>query len=92
MINCPVDRADPPCAGVTVRAQLAVLNAATEALVTNVDTDAKGNFSVALTAGTYLLRPVTVGSQPARRPVATRVAVTTGQYTSITLRINNGLQ
>ncbi len=92
LVNCPVDRADPSCAGVPVRARLAVLNATTQAVITNVDTDANGNFTVALPAGTYLLRPVKVGSQAARRPVATMVKVTTGQYTSITLRINSGLQ
>jgi hypothetical protein len=92
LMNCPADRADPPCAGVPVRARLAVLDATTQAVITNVDTDAKGNFTVVLAAGTYLLRPVEVGSQPARRPVTTRVAVAAGQYTSITLRINNGLQ
>jgi hypothetical protein len=92
LMNCPVDRADPACAGVPVRARLAVLNATTQAVITNVDTDAHGDFSVALAAGAYLLRPVKVGSQAARRPVATLVKVTAGQYTSITLRINNGLQ
>jgi hypothetical protein len=92
LMNCPVDRTDPPCAGVPVRARLAVLNAATQAVITNVDTDTQGDFTVALSSGTYLLRPVKVGSQAARRPVATMVKVTAGQYTSITLRINNGLQ
>jgi hypothetical protein len=92
LMNCPVDRADPPCAGVPVRARLAVLNATTQAVIIDVDTDATGNYTVALPAGTYLLRPVKVGSQAARRPVATMVKVTAGQYTSITLRINNGLQ
>jgi hypothetical protein len=91
LINCPVDRADPPCAGVPVPARLAVLNATTQAVITNVDTDAHGDFAVALAAGTYLLRPVKVGSQAARRPVLTMVKVTAGQYTSITLRIDNGL-
>ncbi len=75
-----------------MQARLAVLNATTHAVITNVDTDAQGNFTVALSAGTYLLRPVKVASQAARRPVATTVKVTAGQYTSITLRINNGLQ
>jgi hypothetical protein len=91
LINCPVDRADPPCAGVPVPARLAVLNGSTQAVITNVDTDAHGDFTVALAAGTYFLRPVKVGSQAARRPVVTMVKVTAGQYTSITLRINNGL-
>jgi hypothetical protein len=91
LINCPVDRADPPCAGVPVPARLAVLNAA-QTVITNVDTDAHGDFTVALAAGTYFLRPVRVGSQAARRPVVTMVKVTAGHYTSITLRIDNGLQ
>jgi hypothetical protein len=92
LMNCPADRADPSCAGVPVRAELAVLNATTQAVITDVNTDAQGNFTVALPAGSYLLRPVKVGSQAARRPVATMIKVTAGQYTSITLRINNGLQ
>lgn len=91
LVNCPIDRADPPCAGVPIRASLAVLNATTQAVITTVDTDARGNFTMAITAGTYLLRPVRVGSQPARRPIATTVTVTPGKYTTITLRINNGL-
>ena len=91
LINCPVDRGDPACAGVPVPARLAVLNGTTQAVITNVDTDAYGDFTVALAAGTYFLRPVKVGSQAARRPVPTLVTVTAGQYTSITLRINNGL-
>src|SRR5689334_6077901 len=55
LINCPVDRADPPCAGVPVPARLAVLNGTTQAVITNVDTDAHGDFTVALAAGTYFL-------------------------------------
>jgi hypothetical protein len=57
-----------------------------------VDTDATGNFAVVPGPGTCLLRPVEVGGQAARRPVATMVSVTAGRYTSITLRINSGLQ
>jgi hypothetical protein len=91
LINCPVDRADPPCPGAPVPARLAVLNAS-QTVITNVDTDAHGDFTVALVAGTYYLRPVKVGGQAARRPVVTMVKVTAGRYTSITLRINNGLQ
>jgi len=91
LINCPADRADPPCAGVPVPARLAVLDGATQAVITDVDTDAHGDFAVAVAAGTYFLRPVKVGSQAARRPAVTMVKVTAGQYTSITLRINNGL-
>jgi len=68
-MNCPADRTDPPCAGVPVRARLAVLNASTQAVITDVDTDAEGNFTVALTAGSYLLRPVKVGSQIGRAHV-----------------------
>src|SRR6185437_2298651 len=76
LMNCPADRVDPPCAGVPVRACLAVLNATTQAVITDVNTDAGANFTVALSDGTYLLRPVKVGSQAARHTVVTRVTVT----------------
>lgn len=92
MINCPVDRADPPCTPTPVQARLTVLNATAQAVAATVDTDARGQFTVAVPAGSYLLRPVLIGGGPARRPTNLPVTVTAGHYTTITMRLDNGLR
>ncbi|GAA3304194.1 hypothetical protein GCM10020218_103280 [Dactylosporangium vinaceum] len=92
MVACPVDRADPPCLPKPVQARLSVLNTTTQAAVATVDTDAEGHFTVAVPAGSYLLRPVLISGGPARRPTNLPVTVTAGQYTTITMRIDNGLR
>ncbi|MEU7873051.1 hypothetical protein [Dactylosporangium sp. NPDC049140] len=92
MIACPVDRADPPCTPTPVQARLTVLNATAQAVVATVDTDAQGHFTVAVPAGSYLLRPVLIGGGPARRPTNLPVTVAAGHYTSITMRLDNGLR
>jgi len=92
MVTCPVDRGDPPCPVTPVQARLSVSNAATQAVVATVDTDAQGQFSVVVPAGAYVLRPVLIAGGPARRPVSLPVTVTAGQYTMITMRLDNGLR
>ncbi|GLL02858.1 hypothetical protein GCM10017581_046000 [Dactylosporangium matsuzakiense] len=92
MVACPVDRADPPCLPKPVQARLSVLNTTTQAAVATADTDADGHFTVAVPAGSYLLRPVLISGGPARRPTSLPVTVTAGHYTTITMRIDNGLR
>lgn len=87
-----MDRGDQACDATPVQARLVLVNATTQVVITNVDTDSRGRFTVALEAGTYLIRPIVVNGRPARRPVATKINVTVGKYVSVTLRINNGLQ
>lgn len=92
LINCPVDRADPPCPGQPVQASLVVLSSTAQTVIASVETDAQGRFSVATPAGAYLLRPVRIGGGPARRPAMLPVTVTAGQYTTVTMRLDNGLR
>jgi hypothetical protein len=92
MIPCPVDRADPPCLPTPVQARLAVLNATAQSVVATVDTDQQGHFTVAVPAGSYLLRPVLIAGGPARRPANLPVTVTTGHLTTITMRLDTGLR
>lgn len=90
VVNCPVDRGDP-CPGTPVQARLVVVNGAGRTVAT-VDTDGQGRFSVALPAGAYTLRPVLVGGEAARRPTGLAVTVGTGRYTTVTMRLDNGLR
>ncbi|GAA4258968.1 hypothetical protein GCM10022255_081720 [Dactylosporangium darangshiense] len=90
MVNCPVDRGDPPCPVTPVQARLSVLSS--ERTVATVDTDGQGHFRVAVPAGSYVLRPVLVAGGPARRPSSLAVTVTAGQYATVTMRLDTGLR
>jgi hypothetical protein len=92
IVSCPVDRGDPPCPATPVPARLEILDAGTQAVVTTVDTDAQGAFTAQVPAGSYVLRVVRVGTAPARRPQSMPVTVTSGHYTTITMRVDNGLR
>ncbi|MFI5908546.1 hypothetical protein [Dactylosporangium sp. NPDC051541] len=73
-------------------ARFEVLDAGTQDVVATVDTDAHGEFTVAVPAGEYMLRAVLVGGAAARRPVGLAVSVTSGQYTRIVWRLDSGLR
>jgi hypothetical protein len=90
VVDCPVDRGDPPCPATPVQARLAVLDTAGRTVAT-VDTDGQGRFSVGLPAGAYTLRAVLIGGRPARGPTSLAVTVGTGRYTTITMRLETGL-
>jgi hypothetical protein len=89
--TCPVDRGDPPCVPKPVQSRLHVIDSAGRPVAT-VDTDGQGQFRVALPAGSYVLRPVLVGGEPARRPTSLSVVVNAGQYTTVTVRLDTGLR
>ena len=92
VLNCPVDRADPPCPATPVQARVVVLNKAGQTALATVDTDADGWFTVALPAGSYQIRAAGTGGSLARRPAIRQVAVAAGRYTTITIRLITGLR
>jgi hypothetical protein len=91
-MNCPADRADPPCPGTPVPARIVVLDRAGQTALATVDTDADGWFTVALPAGSYLIRAARTGGNTARRPTTRQVTVSAGQFTTITIRLITGLR
>jgi len=92
VLNCPVERADPPCPATPVQARVVVLNKAGQTALATVDTDADGWFTVALPAGSYQIRAAGTGGSLARRPAIRQVAVAAGRYTTITIRLITGLR
>jgi hypothetical protein len=91
-MNCPVDRADPPCPGTPVRARVIVLNRTGQTTLATVDTDADGWFTVALPAGSYVIRAAAIGAGPARRPTIRQATVSAGRFTTLTIRLITGLR
>ncbi|MFI5889201.1 carboxypeptidase-like regulatory domain-containing protein [Actinoplanes sp. NPDC051513] len=92
VLNCPADRADPPCPGTPVRARVVVLNRTGQTTLATADTGADGWFTVALPAGSYVIRAAPIGARPARRPTIRQVTVSAGHYTTITIRLITGLR
>jgi hypothetical protein len=92
VLNCPVDRADPPCPAIPARARVVVLNKTGQTTLAAADTDADGWFTIALPAGSYVIRAAPIGSSTARRPTIRRVTITAGRYTTITIRLITGLR
>ncbi|MCU7728452.1 carboxypeptidase regulatory-like domain-containing protein [Actinoplanes sp. KI2] len=92
VVNCPVDRADPPCPGTPVRARVVVLDQTGRTTLATVDTGADGWFTVALPAGSYVIRAAEIGGTIARRPTIRPVTVAAGRWTTITVRLITGLR
>jgi hypothetical protein len=92
VVNCPVDRADPPCPGAPAPARVVVLNRTAQAILATVDSGADGWFTVALPAGSYVIRAAPIGAGPARRPAIRQVTVSAGHYTTVTIRLITGLR
>jgi hypothetical protein len=92
VLNCPVDRADPPCPAIPVQARVVVLNKTGQTTRATVDTDADGWFTVALPPGSYQIRAAGTGGSLARRPAIQQVTVAAGSYTTVTLRLITGLR
>jgi hypothetical protein len=90
-VNCPVDRADPPCPGTPVRARVVVLNRTAQTTLATVDSDADGWFTVALPAGSYVIRAAPIGVSTGRRPTIRQITVPAGRYTTVTIRLVTGL-
>jgi hypothetical protein len=89
--SCPVVREDG-CPDKPIAARLSIMDAATGSLVTTVDSDKQGRFSVALAPGHYLLRYAGTGGAPPHRIATMSVTVDTGRYTTVTVRIDSGIQ
>jgi hypothetical protein len=92
VVNCPVDRADPPCPGTPVPARVVVLNRTARTILATVDSGADGWFTVALPPGRYVLRAAPIGAGSARRPTVRQVTVSAGHYTTVTIRLITGLR
>jgi hypothetical protein len=92
VVNCPVDRADPPCPSTPVRARVVVLNRAGRTTLATVDTGADGRFTVDLPAGSYLIRAAPISAGTARRPTVRQVTVSAGRFTTVTIRLITGLR
>jgi hypothetical protein len=92
VVNCPVDRADPPCPGSPVRARVVVLNRTGQTPLATVDTGTDGWFTVALPAGSYVIRAAPIDGSTARRPTIQQVTVSAGRFTTVTVRLRSGLR
>jgi hypothetical protein len=92
VVNCPVDRADPPCPGTPVPAHVVVLDRTGQTTLATVDAGADGRFTIALPAGSYVVRAVPAGGSGALRPTIRQITLPAGRYTTITLRLTNGLR
>jgi len=92
MDRCPVARADPPCPAKPVPVHFTVTDAANGAMVTTFDSGNDGRFTVALKPGRYVLRPDRVAGAPPRGPQGVTVTVSAGRYTTLTIKIESGLQ
>src|SRR4051812_43614238 len=92
VVNCPVDRADPPCPGTPARARVVILNQTGRTALATVDTGADGWFTVALPAGSYMIRAAPIGGSAGRRPTIRPVTVSAGRFTTVTLRLITGLR
>lgn len=91
-MNCPADRADPPCSGTPVQANVVVLDQTSQTTLATVTTDADGRFTVALPSGIYKIRATRANGGPARRPTIRQVTVSAGRFTTITVRLVTGLR
>ncbi|WP_433304834.1 carboxypeptidase-like regulatory domain-containing protein [Actinoplanes sp. CA-030573] len=91
VLNCPADRADPPCPATPVPARIVVLDPTGKTVITTVDTDADGSFTVALPAGSYQIRAARTSGNTARRPTIRQVTVTAGHFATVTVRLRTGL-
>ena len=89
--GCPVARAEPPCPDRPIPAHLSILNAS-GTVITTVDSDKNGHFTVALPPGSYVVRPETLAGAPPHAPEGASVTVKPGQYTIVTLRFDSGIR
>jgi hypothetical protein len=92
VVNCPVDRADPPCPGTPVRARVVVQDRTGQTTLAIVDSDADGWFTVALPASSYVIRATPIGASTGRRPTIRQVTVSAGRFTTLTIRLITGLR
>jgi hypothetical protein len=89
--SCPVVRAED-CPDRPITATLSIMDATTGAMVTTVESNKQGQFSIALPPGRYLLRYAGIGGAPPHRIGAMPVTVDAGRYTTITVRVDSGIR
>jgi hypothetical protein len=90
--GCPVERADQPCRERAVSATLAIVNPATNAVVTTVTSGADGTFRVATAPGRYLVRSATPTGPLLSHALPVPVEVQAGQYASVKIRFESGIR
>lgn len=87
--QCPVVREDEPCPDQPYEADIDVYDAS-GALVSQVRSDANGEFFVALAAGAYRLEPRSPAALPYASPVD--VIVVDGRTTSVVVSYDSGIR
>jgi hypothetical protein len=90
--GCPVERVDQPCRERAVSAALAIVNPATNAVVTTVTSGADGVFRVATAPGRYLVRSATPTGPLMSHALPVSVDVQAGHYASVKVRFQSGIQ
>jgi hypothetical protein len=88
--TCPVVQINNPCSDKPYQATLTVLTASDHQKVTQVQTDANGNYRVALAPGEYILHP----ESPAVMPRAADIpfVVRPQEFTDINVGYDSGIR
>jgi hypothetical protein len=90
--GCPVERMDQPCRERPVPATLAIVNPATNTIVTTVTSGTDGLFRVATAPGRYLLRSATPTGPLMSHALPLSVEVQAGHYTSVKVTFESGIR
>ena len=90
--GCPVLRLDSPCPDRPLQARLIVTDAGSGTVVATADTDPAGHFRLLLRPGRYLVRAVNPNGAPLPRTAPVTTTVTSGQYTTLTIRFDSGIR
>jgi len=88
---CPVMQVNSPCPDQPIQAPVDVLNAG-GGLITTFTTDAGGGFTVALPAGTYILRPRSPSGLSMPYAPEQTVIVVAGQFTQVLIQYDSGIR
>jgi hypothetical protein len=93
--TCPVESVPPSprCAPRPIAATLRIHRAQSGSPATTVQSGKDGRFRVGLSPGTYVVRPLSRSGSPFPRPPApSRVHVTGGRLTHITITYDTGIR
>jgi len=90
--GCPVERAEPPCPERPLSVRLIITDAATNATVASVTSDADGIFRVAVAPGRYVIRSATPTGPLVSRGVPVSVDVQANRYASVKVQFRSGIQ
>ena len=90
--QCPVEHAGSPCPDTPVAAEVQVLPAGSDELVTSSASGANGRFRIDLEPGSYDLLPIVSGA--GGLPYGTRMHVTVeaGEHRRVTLSLDSGIR